>query len=218
MFMSSHFLYRSACHARDKAKAAIPETHELAFNSVTAVIEAVIATEAFINELGEHLGVFMRFDPPFLKQPALAGVADALLLMEEEQGKLTLKYLLTSHLLGCPFKKGENPFQDFQTLVRVRNAIVHFKPLDKISHDEEGSPTNELPKWVVSLQGRGLARTFPEGMMVSWFIVLHTAEMATWACDTALKIILSVLDLVKDDMVSSAFSVFREDPFVGKYL
>src|SRR5207244_10950642 len=103
------------------------------------------------------------------------GGADDLQRQKEEQGKLTLKYQITGHLLERPFAVGANPLQDFVGLIRVRNAIVHFKPLDKIS-TVAGTATNEVPKFVQNLQNRGLAQRLVTGAKTSWFTLLQTPE------------------------------------------
>src|SRR5437773_12483233 len=118
MHVNSFLLFWSACRARDRAKAAQPQSHELALGAVSAVVLAVVSTEAFINEFGDWLWKIKNDMPdrPFLQQPKLAGVADALRLLEEEQGKLALKYQITGQLLERSFVAGANPLQDFLAL------------------------------------------------------------------------------------------------------
>ena len=104
---------------------------------------------------------------------------------------------------GTPFDKGANPFQDFSTLITVRNDIMHLKPRDTLDSIAPGTATLDVPKYVVALQQRGLARTPGPGVMMSWFNRLQTSEMAVWATKTAQAIIHAVLDLIPDDPLPS---------------
>ena len=76
---------------------------------------------------------------------------------------------------------------------------MHLKPRDTFEMNEDGTgETVRWPKYVTTLQNRGLARTVPENLIASWFELLKTGKVARWACDTALAIILAILDLIPD--------------------
>ena len=213
MQFSAYFLYRTACFSRERAKAATNDSLVQAFDALASITEAAMTVEAFINEFGEFLDTMLRHDP--IQQKELIAVADTLTLLEQDHPQLSLKYLLTSSILGKPFDKGKNPFQDFKILVDVRNLIAHCKPRGKF-FVENFQHKVEYPSLVVNLQNRGLARK-TDSILSSWLIVLLTPEMAEWACESALKIILSVLDMVQDPCTLQTFVQFREDPLTGKY-
>jgi hypothetical protein len=53
--------------------------------------------------------------------------------MTEEENKSTIsimdKYQLALRFCGkAPFKKGESPYQEVDCVVKVRNALMHYKP------------------------------------------------------------------------------------------
>src|SRR5262249_31973318 len=143
----------------------------------------------------------------------LASLSRLLGLVEDEHGNLLLKYQLAGQILsGRTFDPGCNPFQDFASLVKLRNLLVHFGPKDDFQEDTEGRTTgNKHPKVVVALQQRGLAERPQPGTIVSWFDTLGTAELAAWACETALNMILAVVDLTP-----SIFAEFSPDMWPGQ--
>jgi hypothetical protein len=196
-------LARDAC---DRATKAVAET-EGAWpgEAVVAVVLAAASAEAFINELTE----LMAMKTPMLAHrgpslpPALSAFADALTEIEESRGSTNLKYLMASQTLGGKmFDKGGQPYQDFALLMTLRNDIMHLKPKDVFEEKarEDGTEiTVRWPKYIAALQGRGLARTVPKKVIISWFELLKSEKLARWACDAAYRIMLAILDLIPDD-------------------
>jgi hypothetical protein len=175
-------------------------------DSFAAIVLAAAATEAFINELGEMVAIDK--DLPWRQSnpvsPSLCAFADAIQEIEEARGSLLLKYLIASQTLsGSTFNKGTNPYQDFATLVNLRNDLMHLKPRDTFSHSEGGFTSVKPLKYIKNLQQRGLAHRPEENVNMSWFNIIQTAEMAIWACDAAHKIILAVLDFIPDNAIPS---------------
>ena len=112
-------------------------------------------------------------------------------------------------LRGSPFDKGTNPYQDFSTLVTLRNDIMHLKPKDRVVIASDGGQSVKVPMYIAALQQRGLASS-TVGM--SWFDTIQTVKMASWAPKTAHEIILAVLDLIPDgpgDPTSMFKNIFR---------
>lgn len=93
----------SAGTARDRAVEA----------SRSAVILAVAALEAFINEAAREIPSWGR---------------------EEDNMRLRSKWIVVPALLsgGATFDRGAQPFQGFHLLVKLRNSLVHPKPEEKI--------------------------------------------------------------------------------------
>jgi hypothetical protein len=115
---------------------------------------------------------------------------------------LLLKYLIASQTLsGIMFNKGTNPFQDFALLITLRNDLMHLKPKDQLEQADDGTPSLRAPGYITSLQQRGLAQAVDQRVMMSWFNILQTPEMAAWACETAKQIVLAVLSFIPDDPV-----------------
>jgi hypothetical protein len=58
-------------------------------------------------------------------------MADSVLEVEASKGSLESKFLVASFALsGTMFEKGAQPWRDFAALVRLRNALVHLRPLE----------------------------------------------------------------------------------------
>jgi hypothetical protein len=210
MFGHSGSMWRIACEARDRA-IAVTRANAAAWPSdaIVAILLGAASAEAFINELAEMLLIHKNAAKLPELPPQLRACADALTEIEDARGSLNLKYLVASQTLsGSMFDKGSNPYQDFATLVKLRNDLIHLRPQD-IFLDVSPPATIQVPKYVEALQQRGLARSPPSGTMMSWFNRLQTAEMATWACATAHAIILAVLALTPDDPHADPLAMFK---------
>lgn len=131
---------------------------------------AVNAYQAFFNEF-IYFNRLQMFDAHHGEMANTIKLhADAFQAMALEEQSSLLPRLLT----GRTFEKGQQPFQDFNTLVKIRNALVHFRmndaPLAAIEH----------------LVRRGLA--FPEirdGGHLAWTDQLSTLECSRWAINTS---------------------------------
>ena len=202
MFSHCGHIWLTACEARDRAVAATrANASAWPSDTIVAILLAAASTEAFINELTEMLAL-ERNDKRQLS-PELRACADSLAEVESNRGSLSLKYLIASQTLSrSMFDKKLNPFQDFAILIKLRNDLMHLKPRDTFVEDSTSS-TVQVPRYIQVLQQRGLARAPDDRVMMSLFNCLQTAEMATWACETAHQIILAVLALIPDDPISA---------------
>jgi hypothetical protein len=92
-------------------------------------------------------------------------------------------------ICGTPFDRGKSPYQDFDLLVDLRNALTHFKP-DKVGSEKTRKllarlkssnliPDSLLPNYDPNT---------PEQRAV-WVHYLSTAKVAKWACNTAAAMI-----------------------------
>jgi len=203
LYAHSGHLYLTACEARDRAVAsAQKDANAWPSDAIVAIILSATSTEAFINELVEFVVLSKSKGDGVSLSRELLAFAGVLEEIEDARGSLALKYLMASQTLGgTPFDKGANPFQDFSTLITLRNDIMHLKPRDILVSLTPEAAALDVPKYVVALQQRGLARTPSPGVMISWFNRLQTSEMAVWATQTARAIILAVLALIPDDPV-----------------
>ncbi len=195
----SGHIWLIACDARDRAIERVKnDPDHPPSDAIVAIILSAAATEAFINELAEVIAMTrVRLDETLSTE--VRAFADAIREIEESHGSLQDKYLTAAQTLrGSPFDKGTNPFQDFDTLVKLRNDLMHAKPKDGLEIDANGALSTAVPKHITALQQRRLARTPCQGVNISWFDTLTTEKMATWAPKTAHAIILAVLDLIPD--------------------
>jgi hypothetical protein len=204
LVVHSGFLWGTACEARDRAVVAVRENSQVwPADTIVSIVLAAATTEAFINELTELVALqrdaaYRRTNPI---SHSMRDFADALQEIEESRGSLALKYLIASQTLsGSTFDKGSNPYQDFATLINLRNDLMHLKPRDTFLEPDNGLPgIIQPPKYIRGLQQRGLAHTPPQGVSMSWLNMLRTAQIAVWACDTAHNIILAILNSIPDE-------------------
>jgi hypothetical protein len=80
----------------------------------------------------EHeLGAY--YEPGNLaREPREIASGVALAEVERSRGSTELKYLMASlSLSGQMFDRSTQPFQDFSTLMKIRNDLMHPRPLDK---------------------------------------------------------------------------------------
>jgi hypothetical protein len=161
------------------------------FDAIIAVVLAASAAEAFINEVQTTL--LLKTDS---LSPRLRTLADVLSEVEAGRGSVLLKYLLAGHVLDKPYDRGANPFQDFATLVTLRNDAMHVKQRDRFDHSD-GAFDVVWPPYVKGLQQRGLV-VMPRGLGPS-FDAVQTPQIAKWACEVAASIVESILELFPAD-------------------
>lgn len=188
--MNSGVLYNMAKRAYERTKSAPSETAPNQDDTLTALLFSAATLEAFIMELAHNAETGVRlFTPAPSPVSTLARVLDE---VESSRGSVRLKYLMAKAILsGESYDKGSKPYQDFELLFTIRDAIVHHKP-EKI--------TQEQPhKIVAALAARGLCEREKPHVMSSWLSKITTRAVARWACN------------VVRDMVASIGEHFPED-------
>lgn len=209
-------LFCLATEARDKAneiQAASPDAWPP--EALSAILFSALAAEAFINELAEAAardanGPWMT-DLPGVD--LLRDLAETLDMIEDAQGSIGLKYHMASKILsGRTFEASKAPFQDFDTLVKLRNEVVHPRHRDRT---REGGCVEPASPAIRDLQQRGLTTTrgrksgdVSGGM--SWLNEIECGRTATWACQAAREIITAVLTMLPQDFRLSAINHFRD--------
>ena len=174
--------------ARNRAVLDAKRPGALTTDSIVAIVMAAASTEAFINELAEHIALFRAAQMEGLTQ-SMVTCSDALVELEDSKAPVTVKYLIASQILGSPFARDAAPFQDFAMLIQLRNAIMHAKPATKESSHQGTKITDVLAQ-------RGIATSLEPGVHFAWFNRLEVPDVARWACDAARSIILGVIDLI----------------------
>jgi hypothetical protein len=152
---------------------------------LVAVVFAVAATEAYINEVS-HLvkqDSYLYPDTPLVDFGAEMSQAVANKVSIEE------KYLVASKLLGQPFQKGKKPFQDLVTLIAVRNLLVHMTPVPSgvIANLEQVGIATKRATF-----HNYLGEDEPMGSQVD---ALSNPTAARWACETASNTIVALMDM-----------------------
>jgi hypothetical protein len=176
-----------AFRARDSArKEAIGNKHALPPDALVAVILACAACEAFINELCVDIEATAASGWTVLP-PAIISCAKAIREVENQNGTLPDKYFAAAKALGAPFRKGQNPFQDFRHLVNLRNGLMHLKPVSAIG------PPQTVLKTISELEKRAIARSWTDLAHVPWVNMIESPEAASWACSTGRGIVVELL-------------------------
>jgi hypothetical protein len=175
-----------AHEAKNRAVDAVAENPKVASSDAVAVIVlATASTEAFINELAEVIAVDTA------APAALAALASAVLQIEAQHGRTQDKYLAASKALGAEFDQGVQPWQDFALLIRLRDALIHLKPIEQT--DEHGQPT--IPKLIAPLEQNQMTYPIESGVHADWTLRIMTDKVAVWAYDAALSILKALVQL-----------------------
>lgn len=180
---------------------------QLTDDALVAIVVAASAAECFLNDLVRYISVLGPLNP----QPSegdfsrLVTIANAIDAMEDDHCSIRVKYLAAGVLLNSTaICKGKEPFQSFDDLSVLRNAIVHARP---ISTDDEGRPA----RIAAVLAQKGIARPRApavQGLDVdSWWMQIRTAEVAWWAANCASALMIQLGESVA--AVADTRNLFR---------
>jgi len=163
----------------------------IAGDAIVAIVMAASAVEAFVNEVAFLVESHVASTPGHYPDSV---VAFGTILMDAVRARtdIGIKYQLASTTLtGKPFRKGEQPYQDFADLIRLRNWLVHLSPR---------APNTVIARFrQAGLTLTPLTWTDEGGTLreatLSKVDSISTSRMARWACDAARHQILSVIDM-----------------------
>jgi len=178
-------------------------------DAIVAVLLAVASLEGFINELADMASVF-RGDP------RLAMLAEIVQDLEEDGASLRTKFRIAKWILTSePYDEGKRPYQDFKTLLALRNALVHLKS-EKFDFDREtGSvATDKAPPFLRDLEAKKLLRviTTSPSARAPWVARVSTSAVALWSCDTAKAMAQSLIDVLPNLIRLPFAKAFTLDP------
>lgn len=185
----------------------IEEKDMRSHRAIRSIVFSVIALESFLNDLEATAEVLSNDRPSGKYARALR---DLLQGLENERVPLREKFQsLMTFLASRSFNKGENPYQEFNLLMNLRNEIVHAKAA-KVSIDK-GNPLDARPfSLVVALAERGLCirpERFPTQSWSSYF--RDDQRVAIWAHDTAVSMIISIYDNIPYNTLLKSVLVSR---------
>jgi hypothetical protein len=167
-------------------------------NGVVAVVFAAVSLEAFINELGALAETAPPSDPPQIR-----AFASLLRTVEESHGATRLKFALAGQVFrGMPYDTGAEPFQSFDLLFSLRDAIVHLQS-ERLQFDGEGRLTRSSHTRVLErLRSQKILAEYDPSAYVgaspSWISLLSTRAVARWACNVASDVVMAVLDSIPE--------------------
>jgi hypothetical protein len=145
-----------------------------------ATLESFMSQAVFVAETWSHLNPKIEVFAQFIGE--LEG--------RETGSSLKTKYYMAHWIIcGTPFDRGRSPYQDFDLLVDLRNALIHLKP-DKLGSEKTRKllarlkSSNLIPDGLVP----NYDPSIPEQRTV-WVHYVSTATVAKWACNTAAAMI-----------------------------
>jgi hypothetical protein len=167
------------------------------------IILSTLAVEAFMNELGN----VNSFVPKEELSPSLMLSASILDELEKNNAQIRLK-LMVSHyaLTGELIDKGAQPYQDFDLLVDIRNALVHPKPIRFSQQDVENDRQH---KFVQQLVSRKVIVPPNDGSTKSWRKYILQPPVAHWAYSVATSIILDLIDKIPSKLEKGLFGIIE---------
>jgi hypothetical protein len=196
MFINAGPLLGIARGARDRSAAASEPRSVGTLEPLVSVAFSVAAMEAFLNELVE----LTELIAPDRWEPLPAGIRRLVVLLnqaEADNASIAMKFMLArTALVGEPFDKGTQPYQDFALLLAARNALVHYRPLDRFEMGENGAVEWTPPRLLERLRSKSLAAVLEPNVQASWLSVISTPAVAAWACQVAVQMVTEVIDAV----------------------
>ena len=148
-------------------------------NAIDAVIYSHIALEVFLNE------IIMYQKKIFRKQ-----VGDIFRSFNIQQKCV----FIPLYFWGKEFEKTNVLYQNVLTLVRLRNALIHY--------DMEYYKFGEGPRVIKALNNQNLLLTTgKEHFEYDWVHRISTNKVAYWAYDTACRAARKIIEL-SDDVLS----------------
>jgi hypothetical protein len=196
--IDSYHLYSIAKDAYYKAEQGFATQRQN--DALVAIVFAALSLEAFINELST-----------LAKDAKANGNSDAFLdrlidaidetHIENQKDKTTrAKFLNTSNALSEKFDMGKKPYQDFADLFRLRDCLVHLKPEDRLEVDLDDNLVYSGRKLIDRLRSRNILLDSTE--VKSLPLLVSTTKAAKWACTTAARMVIAILDKIPDSEFS----------------
>jgi hypothetical protein len=161
------------------------------------IILSALAVESFLNELAN----LNKYSPQEELSIPLQLAASVLSELEENNAQIKLKVMMSHYALtGNMIDKGAQPYQDFELLVNLRNALVHPKPI---------ITDGELHKFVKQLVSRKVIKSPQNEQMETWRKSVLQPSVARWAYSTATSIILDLIDKIPGTLEKAFFGIIE---------
>lgn len=181
-------LYRIAAAARDQSR----ESRDAA---LVAIVFSYLAFEAAINDLAAHCMV-----SGLKRNAALVGKCSQVLgeLDEKHESVMVKISMLHAILAQRALDRGAHPWQDFDALIKLRNLIVHRRPI--VGVFDPGAPFGmrlSQPKVLRALFAKKLISE-DEATRQFWTTGVQKKEVAEWAVATSIDCFGAVVDILPD--------------------
>jgi hypothetical protein len=184
-FINSRALLHIALEARDASAGS-------AGQAIVAITFSAIGLEAFVNEIIERVSADVPDGERQAEVARLRGMIEACDLAARTTGLATKVQVIRAALTGSPFPRGEQPYQDFDLLLAVRNFVVHDRP-ELVATNDAGGRAGAPVRVVQRLVARQVITSPEESEIVygAWSS-LADQRVAFWAFSTAVGIAQSL--------------------------
>lgn len=190
------------------AASAYKRSHKTSSESLITIIFSFIGLESFINILAEVASGSLLG----LKTPSSIIILGKILNeLENIGGSLANKYQVTRLILtGELYDKGSLPYQDFECLIKIRNALIHSKPDKFIVPSQITEASKEYPKFIYHLVNRKIISPPKRGLPFShWERLVKTPEVAYWSYKTAYEMIISIIEVFPECSLKQILNMFQ---------
>jgi hypothetical protein len=184
-------LFNVACEHAQLIEASPREGNQK--SALVSIVFSVLTLEAFLNELAEY-----AHDTDISKPEVIDTLADFLIDAERSNASLETKLTVGNWILtGARFKRGEQPFQDFALLVRLRNDLVHFKANARF---EDGVPTGRMHANLIDkFRDKKILAENLKVDELSWSRLVQTKAVAEWSCKTVARMVTDLCNKIPAD-------------------
>jgi hypothetical protein len=184
-YLNAGVLFRIAKTAYERTKAAPADLAGDQNDALVAILFAAATLEAFVMELA----TIAQADGTIFGNARMQALSTVLEEAEASRGSARLKYLLTKTMLtGASYNRGARPYQDFETLFTLRDAIVHLKPEN--ARDRE--------RLLARLSRLGVLEELPPNQISSWVSQVATRAATRWAYNVVSDMVASIAADVGD--------------------
>lgn len=191
--VNAYRAYERCIKDRLSGKVYTTEDNNYSPNVIDVYILSVSTLEAFINEV--------CFGGPEIR--IINGTPAPRELIEDLEIRKKY-YLLPLLLWGKTYKRGTQPYQDFEMLVRIRNDLIHYKMRSYHRGNE--------PKYFRILSERGALLVSPHpDADFAWIMKILTSKGALWAYNTACRMAKGLIELA-DEQTQTLWS-----PILGSF-
>jgi hypothetical protein len=209
--ISAGHLFGVAREACSRALGASPDTHaHVSHDPLVAVVFAAAAGEAFINELADvaaHPAVVDRDLGP--EPPEVGNLISLLSEAEGNRAATGFKFLVGKLALARnTYDKGANPYQDFATLIELRNSLLHLRTEHIEGVLAKGRyPSYRHPPVLERLRSKQILVDVGGGG-ASWLYLVSTAATAKWACNATANIVADLFSSMPDSQLKAKVQLF----------
>jgi hypothetical protein len=166
-------------------------------DALIATVFAAFGAEAWLNELLWHVKT-ARKEVLIGRLQDLARLIGPARLEERTTGTVAKYEVIGTLLAGSSWNRGRQPFQDFDLLLDVRNAIAHQRPetlLVDVYEDASGAFSfrqEEIDKVARRLVERGVIAKPDKDVITSALALFQQPAVGRWAIATACAFIADI--------------------------